>query len=308
MLEVTLLGTAATLPRPDRALASAALICNGRALLLDCGEVTQLALHRCRVNPMRIDLICLTHYHGDHVFGLPGLLQTLGTLGRTEPLYITGPEGLEETMRPILTLAEEQPYPIRLLPLPEEGLALSALHAKWPAQARLSAFPTLHRVVSQGYRFHLGRSGRFDAAKALALAVPRAAWRQLQNGVALDLDGRTILPEDVCTAPRRGLTVVFTGDTAPCDALTAAAHDADLLLMDATYAEDAQRDKAALYGHSTFAQAARTAADAQARALWLMHYSGSIETPEAFVHLAQAHFPQAACGQDGMHAALGFEE
>ncbi len=309
MLEVTLLGTAATCPRPDHAVTAAAISCKGRTLLLDCGEGTQVALHRWGVNPMRIDLICLTHYHGDHIFGLPGLLQSMGTLGRTAPLTITGPEGLEDAMAPILLLTEEQPFPIRLLEMPKEGLHLSTLDGRWPTAAVLTVFPTVHRVVSQGYRFHLGRRGRFLASQAEALGVPKYLWRHLQNGKPAELPGRGVIqPEAVCGPARPGLTVVFSGDTMPCEALEQAAAGADLLLMDATYPTEDQADKAALYGHSTFPQAAALAARAGAKELWLVHFSASIEDPEAYRPAAQQIFPQTRCGHDGMAATLVFRK
>ncbi len=312
MIEVTLLGTAATLPRPERALSSAALTCDGRTILFDCGEGTQLALHRHRVNPQRIDLICLSHYHGDHIFGLPGLLQTMSTLGRTEPLYITGPAGLKDAMAPILSLArgisevEELPYPLHLLPMPEGGLSLHDLQRKWPMRARLTAFPTEHRIVSQGYRFDLGRCGRFDGAKAEAMGIPQRHWRTLQSGQSILLNGRTIAPEEICGAPRPGLAVVFTGDTAPCEAVVHAAQGADLLLMDATYADETQARKAAQYGHSTFAQTARAAAQAGVHQLWLTHFSASIADPESEAERTRSIFPGAICGQDGLRRQLFF--
>lgn len=308
MLDIHLLGTAATMPLPGRALSAAALTCSGRAILFDCGEGTQLALHESPVSPVRIDLICLTHYHGDHYFGLPGLLQTMGTLNRTEPLWITGPDGLEEALQPVLAMAEEQPFPIHLLPMPEKGLMLHSLCTRWPEEAMLTAFPTQHRIVSQGYRFDLGRKRRFHAARAEALDIPRPMWRMLQNGQDIAIDGCTVTPDMVCGPARRGLRCVFTGDTMACDAVLQAAQEADLLIMDATYAEDTHADKALLYGHSTFSQTAALAEQAGVKRLWLTHYSAMIKEPEAFLPLAQAHFPAALCGRDGLHLTLNFSD
>ena len=148
MIEVILLGCGATMPAPGRALSAAVLRCAGRELLFDCGEGTQTALRRQHVSPRRIDLIALTHYHGDHIFGLPGLLQTMSALGRTEPLYLTGPEGLGEVLQPIAKLTGELGFPLR--PLPAGALHLQELSAQWPRGAELCAFPTEHRVPSLG--------------------------------------------------------------------------------------------------------------------------------------------------------------
>lgn len=309
MLDVTLLGTAATLPRPDRALSAAVLTCAGRSILFDCGEGTQLALHKSPVSPMKIDLICLTHYHGDHYFGLPGLLQTLSTMNRREPLYITGPAGLHEAMQPVLLMAEESQlsYEVRLLSMPEDGLALQTLQSRWPAEARLAAVATEHRIASQGYRFDLARKPRFHAAKAEALHIPRSLWRELQRGCTVWVQGKVIRPEDVRGDERPGLSVVFSGDTAPCTQLLHAARGADLLIMDATYPTDEQADKAALYGHSTFPQAAALARDAQVKALLLTHFSAMIEDVQPYLEAVQAIFPAVHCGTDGMQVHLRFD-
>lgn len=308
MLTVTLLGTAATLPRPDRALSAAVFTCQGRHILLDCGEGTQVALHRLRISPMKIDLIALTHYHGDHILGLPGLLQTMGTLNRTQELVICGPEGLEAVMQAILFLADELPFPVRLMTLPPEGLTLSALNGQWPAGALLTAFPTLHRVPAQGYRFHLPRLRRLDRDRAEASGVPRRFWRMLQSGQTVQVEGRTIHPDAVCEPERPGLTAVFTGDTAPCEAVVRAARKADLLIMDTTYADDALADKAAFYGHSTFRQTAELAAEAGVKRLWLTHFSAMLECPADALPTAQEVFPGAICGMDGMREMLTFPE
>jgi len=307
MLTVTLLGAAATLPQPDRALSSAVFSVNGRHILLDCGEGTQLALHRRRISPMRITLVALTHYHGDHILGLPGLLQTMGTMGRTAPLCITGPEeGYGPILAAVLTLADALPFPVDFLPMPAAGLSLHSLDPHWPQEAALTAFPTLHRIASQGYRLQLGRIRRLNTDKAAAMGVPRRLWRTLQSGQQVTVGERTILPDEVCGPERPGLSAVFTGDTAPCGAVESAAANADLLIMDATYPTDQHAGKAALYGHSTFLQTAALAARAGVKRLWLTHYSAMITDPEEFLPAARALFPGAECGMDGLQCMLTF--
>ena len=308
MIDITLLGTSALLPLPDRALTAAHLSCAGRSILFDCGEGTQAAARGAHVSLMKTDVIALTHYHGDHVFGLPGLLQTMGSMDRTEPLLITGPAGLKAAMEPILRLAEWLPFEVTLRETPSEGLDLPALFPGWPSRARLSAFPTRHRVPSQCYQFLLGRSGAFQPEKARALGLPVQMWGVLQRGESVLHNGAQILPGQVMGPDREGLKFVFSGDTSPCPGLLEAAEDADLLICEATYGENEQADLAAEYGHMTFFQAGQTAAQAHVRRLWLAHYSQRIEDPEAFLPLAQAAFPPAQCGQDGMKITLQFRE
>ena len=307
MIDITLLGTAALAPIPERALTAATLACTGHTILFDCGEGTQCAARRAGVSLMKADLIALTHYHGDHIFGLPGLLQTMACMGRTEALTITGPQGLAEAMDPILKLTGRTAYEIRLLTLPDEGLRLAELVRGWPFEATLTAFPTEHRVPSQGYCFALGRAGKFMPDRARALGVPMNQWGLLQRGMSVRVGEETVLPNQVLGEPRRGLKFVFSGDTLACDSLVRAAEGADLLICEATYGEDEQALLAQEHGHMNFAQAAEVAAKAGARRLWLCHYSQMIEDPAAYLPNAAAFFPDAVCGEDGMAVTLRFE-
>ena len=308
MLTITLLGTAATMPLPDRALSTAFAACGGHGLLFDCGEGTQAAARRAGVNLMKLDAICLTHYHGDHIFGLPGLLQTLGAQGRTRSLLLVGPKGLAGIWSAVRALTGPLPYAVRLQEA-DGPLALDALSEGWPAGAVLRPFATRHRVPSRGYRLDLPRAGRFDPAKARALNVPVPAWKLLQRGQSIPLEnGAVVAPADVLGPARRGLRFVFSGDTAPCPALEQAAQNADLFLCDATYPDNEQEAQAKQWGHSTFAQGAAIAKKADVRRFWLMHYSPMILEPEAALPNAQAVFPAAECGFDGKQIILQYDE
>ena len=309
MITITLLGTGATMPLPDRALTAVHLAYGGRSILFDCGEGTQSAARKAHVSLMKTDLIALTHYHGDHIFGLPGLLQSYGCLGRTDALVITGPEGLEEAIRPILQLCGPLPFDVRLFPLDAEGSQLCDILPWWDNETYLFPIRTCHRVVSCGYKFFLHRPGKFDSLAAETLNIPKPLWGLLQHGSPVTLeDGKTIRPEQVLGPARNGLSVVFSGDTTPCDSLTAAATEADLFICEATYGEDTFSEQAEKYGHCTFSQAGKIAADASVKRLWLAHYSQIMENPEDFLPYAQAVFPAAVCGNDGMNITLRFEE
>ena len=308
MINITLLGTAALVPIPERALTAAALVCAGHTILFDCGEGTQCAARRAGVSLMKADMIALTHYHGDHIFGMPGLLQTMTSMGRTETLVITGPEGLEAAMEPILKLTGWTSYEIKLMPMPKEGVQLCELASGWPDGAKLSAFRTEHRVPSQGYCFTLPRAGKFMPQKARELGVPTNQWGLLQKGQTVQAGDVTVTPEMVLGSPRRGIKFVFSGDTAQCDSLMEAARDADLLICEATYGENEQAQLAIEHGHMNFAQAAEVATRAEAKRLWLAHYSPMVEDPGLYLGNATAVFPNTECGEDGKTAVLRFED
>ncbi len=308
MIDVTVLGTAALMPIPERALSSALLRCSGRSILFDCGEGTQTAARRAGVSLMKTDVIAITHYHGDHIFGIPGLLQTMSVMGRTDRLYITGPGNIARELAPILRLAGPLAYEISLFTLPDSGMRLSELIPGWREGARLTPFKTDHRVASRGYSFTLSRAGKFLPERALELHVPQNQWKLLQGGEAVTVGDRTVEPAEVLGPPRKGLKVSFTGDTAYCAGLVEGARDADLLISDATYGDDAQAQAAADYGHMTFSLAARAAREANVRELWLTHFSQMMEDPEVYLPAARGIFPNTLCAHDGMGVTLRFEE
>lgn len=299
MINVTLIGTAATMPLPGRALASAFVNCCGHSILFDCGEGTQSAARAVHVNLMKTELIALTHYHGDHTLGLPGLLQSWGVLGRSAPVTVTGPAGLERALAPVLELCGALPYELRLVPFPEDGLRLES----WPSEMRLESFRTEHRCASTGYSLQLSRPGRFLAGRAVELGIPQKLWSVLQHGESVE----GFCPSDVLGPPRKGLKLIYTGDSQPCGSIVEAARGADLMICESTF-PDEDAEQAAAYGHCTVSQAAQMAADAGVSALWLSHFSQSIKEPEELLPAASSVFPAATAGTDGLSVTLRFEE
>lgn len=296
MLTVTLLGTGGTQPLPERALAALAVSVGGGTVLLDCGEGTQTALRRWGVSAYRLHTVLLTHYHGDHILGLPGLLQTLSSLGRTAPLTVVGPAGLEAVAAPMAALAGPLPFAVHWRQAGQEPFAAGPL--------TVTPFPLEHRVPCCGYALTLPRAGRFDPGRARAAGIPVALWSRLQAGQTVE----GVTPDQVLGPPRRGLKVVYATDTRPCPAVTEAAREADLLCMDATYADDADLDKAKLYGHATCRETGALAAEAGVRRLWLTHYSAAVTDLAPGLAAAQRAYPDAVAGTDGMRLELDFDK
>lgn len=308
MIDLTLIGTGALQPLPDRALASAAITTSGRVLLFDCGEGTQSAAKRAGVSLVKIDVIALTHYHGDHTYGLPGLLQSMGMGGRAEPVIIIGPQGLEEAMIPFQMLCPYLPFELKLMEVENKPVSMQQLHPAWPANAVLQSFTTAHRVSSQGYRFDLTRSGKFRPEKAKALGVPVSEWKNLQHGESVCVNDILIHPNQVMDDARRGISIVYTGDTAYCGDIVQSASDADVIICEATYGENDQQTLAEEHGHMTFAQAAQLARDSQAHSLWLTHYSPMIDEPENHLENAKDIFQNVVCGSDGLKETLCYAD
>ena len=303
MLRVILPGTGGMMPLKDRALACAALSANGHNLLIDCGEGTQVQLRACGLSFKAIDAVLVTHFHGDHVSGLPGLLLSMGNGGRTEPLLMAGPAGLAHVVNSLRVIAPELPFEIEFLELDPAAPA--------PFQAaglKVAPFPLRHSMPCLGYRLTLPRAGKFQPERARENGVPLRLWSVLQKQPFATLDGVTYTRDMVLTPPRRGITAVYATDTRPVPAIAEAARDCDLLIAEAMYGDPEKLPRARESGHMLMEEAAALAARAGARRLWLTHYSPAMPDPAQWIHRARAIFPQAEPAQDGMCIDLPFEE
>jgi ribonuclease Z len=292
------LGTAAALPTASRHLSALALERKGRVLLFDCGEGTQYRLLHADLSRVRVDAIFITHLHGDHCYGLPGLLSTLALQQRDAPVTLVLPPGgramLEATPGGD---PEGLPFPLRVR---EVGVDLSHTVVYETDEFSVEARPLAHRGFAMGFRFEEHeRPGRFEPEQARALGVPEGpAFGRLQNGTPVTTaDGTTVEPAQVTGPPRPGISVAYVTDTRPCDGGRALAADADLLYHDATFADDHQA-RARKTGHSTARQAATVAHDAGARRLLLGHVSARYADPAPLRQQARAVFPGAGVAEE----------
>ena len=303
MLEVTLLGTGGMMPLKNRALASAIVRHQGACVLLDCGEGTQVRIHDCGYSFKSIDAILLTHFHADHVSGLPGLLLSMSNQGRTEKVRIAGPTGVKTVVNALRIIAPRLPFEIEYIEIDlsaPEGFALAGLE--------IAPFALEHGVDCVGYRIHLPRAGRFLPERARAAGVPLRLWSALQRQPEVEMDGRVFTREMVMTPPRRGITVVYSTDTRPVPAIADAGRDAELMILEGMYGAPEKESRAREVGHMMIGEAAQLAASAHARRLWLTHFSPAMPEPEAFMESARAIFPAAEAGTDGLSACLRFED
>lgn len=302
MLDICLLGTGGMMPLPYRWLTAMMARCDGSSLLIDCGEGTQVALKEKGWSPKPIDVICFTHYHADHISGLPGLLLTMGNAERTEPLTLIGPKGLERVVCALRMIAPELPFALRFIELEESRQRLRI------GPYVIDAYRVNHNVVCYGYAISIPRAGRFDVERAKAQGVPMRAWSRLQKGETLELDGVSYTPDMVLGPDRRGLKVAYCTDTRPVPVIAEYAEGADLFICEGMYGEDGKEAKAREYRHMTMYEAASLAKKAQPKELWLTHYSPSLTRPEEFIDKVRAIFPRAKAARDGWSLELAFDE
>lgn len=302
MLDVVLIGCGGTVPLKNRWLTACYLRCNGSAMLIDCGEGTQIAMKEAGVSLYAIDAICLTHYHADHVSGLPGLLLSLGNEGRTTPLAIYGPMGLTRIVDGLRVIAPELPFALELheYTQPNKSFMVSDL--------MVTAFAVRHTLPCYGYRMHLPRAGKFDLVRAKENHIPVAVWSTLQKGNSITYNGISYQPQQVLGEPRKGLSVVYCTDTRPLERIATMAQDADLFICEGMYGDAAKQDKACKTLHMTFSEAAQLAKQASVRSMWLTHYSPSLPEPTEYLADAQTIFAATQCGYDGLRTTLRFEE
>lgn len=301
MIDVMLLGTGAMVPLPDRWLSSALVRIGSSLVLLDCGEGTQIAMRERHWGFRRLDAICLSHLHADHVAGVPGLLHTIANAGKTTPLTIYGPAGTIEVIEGLCTIAPVLPFDLIGHEL-EDGDATEG-----PAGLEIRVAAGEHRVPVLGYRLGRSRSPRFDPDRARALGVPMERWSVLQRGETVTVDGREIAPAEVMGEERPGVALGFVTDTRATPALRDLVRDVDLLISEGTYGDDASAEGAATWGHMTFRQAATLARDANAGHLWLTHFSAAMRDPETWRHNASDVFPEVTIGYAGLAATLAFD-
>ena len=302
MLDLCLLGTGGMMPLPYRWLTSLMLRYNGSSLLIDCGEGTQISIREKGWSFRPLDVICITHFHGDHISGLPGILLAMANSDRTEPLLMIGPKGLPRVVNSLRVIAPELPFKIEFIELTEneQHIEVCSYH--------IDAFKVNHKITCYGYSISIPRAGLFDVEKAKANDVPLKLWNRLQKGESIELDGRVYEPSLVLGEPRKGLKVTYTTDTRPTDSIRKNAKNSDIFICEGMYGEQGDINNAVKYKHMTFEEAAGLARDAEVRELWLTHYSPAINHPEIFMENVRKIFANAHAAKDRRSAELNFEE
>ena len=229
------------MPLPYRWLTSLMTRYNGSSLMIDCGEGTQIAVKEKGWSFKPVDVMCFTHYHADHISGLPGILLTMGNAERMEPLTMIGPKGLKRIVSALRMIAPELPFEIRYIELtdPEQTIDINGYH--------IQAFRVNHNVTCYGYTLEIKRAGRFLVEAANEYQIPKKYWSVLQKGNTIEENGKIYTPDMVLGAPRKGIKVTYCTDTRPTSSIVEHAKGSDLFICEGMYAEKEKLAKAKQY-------------------------------------------------------------
>ncbi len=302
MLDICLLGTGGMLPLPDRYLTAMLARFNGRKLLIDCGEGTQVTMRLLGWGYKTLDVICFTHYHGDHVTGLPGLLLTINNTGRTEPLTIIGPPGLKKVVEGLTVISRDVAFDLNLIELSYEKQSLTI------GEFKITALPVPHNVKCFAYTIENERLPKFDVEKARINKVPQKYWKTLQQGNSIKEGEVCYTPELVLGAKRKGIKVSYSTDCRPIQELEEMIHGSDLFICEGMYTDDSYLAQVKKHKHMLASEAAQLAQRAQVKELWLTHFSPALPTAYISVDKVKEIFPNTVAGYDRMITTIDFTE
>ena len=251
MLDVALLGTGGMMPLPNRFLTALMLRLNGRMMLIDCGEGTQVTVKQLGWGYKNIDVICFTHYHADHISGLPGMLLTIGNSGRTEPITLVGPKGLKNVYRGLSIIAPELPFEVNCIELENDSINNVNVGV-----FKISTLRVEHMITCVAYKVEVDRTGKFNVDKAVELGVPKNMWSILQRGESVEHEGKVYTGDMVLGTDRKGIKIAYCTDSRPVKNLPEFVREADLFICEGMYGENEKLDKAKEHRHMIFKEAA----------------------------------------------------
>lgn len=303
MLDVGLVGTGGMMPLYNRWLASAVIRYKGRCILVDCGEGTQVPLRGIGWGFANIDAILFTHYHADHVAGLPGLLLTIGNSGRKEPLLIVGPPPLSSVISGLTVITPGLPYKINFMEV--KGDPYKPLYI---GDILVRNMAVNHGMPCVCYSFEIKRRGEFSVDKAKELNIPVKFWGRLQKGEVIDYNGIQLVPNMVLGPARKGLKISYCVDTRPTVDIPWFIENSDLFICEGMYGDNNDIDKAEEKKHMLFREAAAVAEAGKVKELWLTHFSPAMRRPQEYIDNARLIFKNTHIGVDLVVTSLKFED
>ncbi len=302
MVDVCLLGTGGMVPLPDRWLTSLLIRYNGRMILIDCGEGTQIPLKMAGWGLKSIDVILFTHYHADHIAGLPGLLLSIGNSGRVEPITLIGPPDLKKVVEGLCVISPVLPYELKLIELSGRESLVNII-----PNIYIQSIFVDHNLPCLTYGIEVKRQPKFDADGAKELNIPMKYWGLLQKGNKILLEDRIITPEMVLGQPRKGLKICYCTDTRPTGEVARFIKEADLFICEGMYGDELDSEKAIEKKHMTFSEAAKLASEANVKELWLTHFSPSLTEPQKYLDSAKQFFANVHIAADLFKKSLNWD-
>ncbi|MBC8063072.1 MAG: ribonuclease Z [Clostridiaceae bacterium] len=303
MVKVCLLGTGGMMPLPNRYLTSLLVATSGKLLLIDCGEGTQVTMKSLGWGFKAIECICFTHYHADHIAGLPGLLLTIGNSGKIDPLTLIGPAGLKKVVEGLTVISPNLPFEIKFIEILEEQEVSLQI-----AEFEINTLNLQHGIQCLGYSISINRRRKFNLLLAEEKKIPKKIWNRLQRGESVIAEGTLFTPDMVLGEDRKGLKICYCTDTRPIEEIIPFVKEADLFICEGMYGSDEYLIKAKEYRHMLFSEAANLSKAAKVKELWLTHYSPSLKDPENYLEVAKNIFTPTVLGEDRMTKELNFEE
>ena len=305
MIDLILLGCGGNMPMPNRFLSSLFINFKGRKILIDCGEGTQISMRMKNCGFKTIDLICITHLHGDHIIGLIGLLSTIGNSSRTEDLTIIGPKGITQAINAIRVLVEYLPYKLIIIENPTGPLSFNNEYLK---ELEISTLNLDHSTECLGYSLYFKRKAKFNVEKASKNNVPKILWQNLQEDKSILYNDIEYYPDMVLGDDRKGIKLSFITDTRPIDSIPEFIKSSDLFICESMYGDDMDLSKAIKNKHMTFRESATLAKLGNVKRLLLTHFSPSLENPNLYLENATTVFKNTIIGQDRLEINLNFED
>ncbi|MGL5068918.1 MAG: ribonuclease Z [Sarcina sp.] len=316
MIDLAMLGVGGGMPLPGRYLSASLLNFKGRKILIDCGEGTQVSMREVGWGFKSIDIICITHGHGDHTVGIPGLLATIGNSGRETPITIIGPKGIKEIITGLRVIAPYLPYEINVVEASDSSFKFATENGELELidkdkncfePIEISTKVLDHSTDCIGYSFKVTRTPKFDVEKANENNVPKQIWGKLQKGNPIEFEGTTYTPDLVLGQDRDGLKLSYTTDTRAIPEIVDFIKDSNLFVCEGTYGNDEDIDKAIQNKHMTFREAATLAKDANVEELLLTHFSPAMPNPSLFISNARDIFENTTIGEAHLIKKLIFK-
>ena len=315
MLDIVLLGSGGGMPMPNRHLSSLLIKYMGRKILFDCGEGCQVAMRKVKSGFKTIDIICISHIHGDHIFGLPGLLSTIGNSERTAPITIIGPVGISNVIKGMLVSIAYLPYDIHIIEDPKspiilnstnDGLEVVEADDLFGKNIILNTLELDHSAPCLGYNLLIPRQPKFLPEKALEEGIPKELWSLLQKGESIQYNEKYYESDRFLGEERKGIKISFITDTRPLREIIDFIDVSDLFICEGTYGDNDDLDKAILNKHMTFKEAAELAKFGNVEELLLTHFSTAMDNPEEYLDGIEDIFNKSIIGYDGFSKSITY--